>query len=471
MQTTAEQVAEIINQVMQQLNTQQGSAVAAPSPAQGGCIFDEMNDAVAAADKAQQELMKLPLVKRGEIIQAIRATATANANMLAEMELAETGYGRLADKLVKITMTIEKTPGIEDITPQVYSGDHGLALVEKLPFGLAGCILPSTAPAATAIHNSICMIAAGNSAIISPHPNASKTALKAVELIGQAIKAAGGPEHLIVSVKEASIAKATEMMKQPKVRFLLVTGGPGVVASALASGKKAICAGPGNPPVLVDGTSDIEQAAADIIAGNSFENCINCIGEKEVFVLDKVAEDLLKAMVKHGAYLIRDQHTLARLVQLVTDDKGAVNKKYVGKNAGVILKDIGITVDESIKTIVFEAPADHITVIEEYLMPLLPVVRVKDVDEGIALAVKAEGGRRHSAIMHSHDITNITKFGKAIQTTILVKNGPSYSGVGIGGEGFVTMSIAGSTGEGLTSPGTFTRVQRRTMVDKLSRYA
>ena len=256
-------------------------------------------------------------------------------------------------------------------------------------------------------------------------------------------------------------------MRHPKIDFLLATGGPAVVKEVLSSGKKGIGAGPGNPPVLVDETADILKAAKDIIDGNSFENCMQCIGEKECFVVDSVADLLISEMQKHGAYLIRDRATVDKMTDLLTEN-GAPNKKYIGKDAVVILNALGISIDPGVRSIIYEVPAEHITVQEEYLMPLLPIVRVRNADEGIALAVKAEGGRRHSAMMHSRDVRNITKYSKAIETTILVKNGPSYAGVGLGGEGFVSMSIAGPTGEGLTSPRTFARPQRCVMVGELS---
>jgi len=311
------------------------------------------------------------------------------------------------------------------------------------------------------------MIAAGNSAVISPHPGGKNTTLEAVRIINRAIVGVGGPANVIVSTSEATMKEAAEIMKHSDIDLLVATGGPGVVKEILSSGKKGIGAGPGNPPVLVDETADIPKAARDIIDGNSFENGIQCIGEKECLVVDCVADLLISEMQQDGAYLITDSGGLARLIELVTSN-GLPNKQYIGKDANIILRDAGINPGRGVRTIIYEACADHITVMEEYLMPLLPIVRVRDVDEGIALAVKIEGRRRHSAIMHSRDVRNITKYAKAIQTTILVKNGPSYGGVGLGGEGYVSMSLAGPTGEGITSPKTFTRPQRCVMVGELN---
>jgi propionaldehyde dehydrogenase len=430
-------------------------------------IFEDVNAAVDAAFQAQKELESISLEKRGEMISAIRKIARENVEMLASMELKETGMGNYEHKIAKHFMIIDLTPGIEDILPEVFTGDNGLTLIERRPFGVGGCIVPSTAPSVTVIHNSICMIASGNSAVISPHPGGKNTSLKVVELINQAIKEVGGPENVITTFREASIKNAEVLMKHPKIAFLLATGGPGVVKAVLSSGKKAIGAGAGNPPVLVDETADIPKAAKDIVAGNSFENCIQCIGEKEVLVVDSVADELISEMTKNGAYLLKDPNQIEKLTNLVTLENGAPNKKYIGKDAAIILRDMGISVDDDIKNIIYEVPADHITVVEEYLMPILPIVRVKNVDEGIDLAVSIEGGRRHTAVIHSKNVDNMARYAKAISTTILVKNGSSFCGSGMGGEGYTTASIAGPTGEGMTTPRTFTRQQRCALIGEM----
>jgi propionaldehyde dehydrogenase len=430
-------------------------------------LFDDVDDAVEAAVTAQKELMKMTLADRGRVIDAIREKTRANMEYLSRIELEETGMGRFSHKVAKHRLTIEKTPGLEDIAPEVKSGDDGLTLIERRPFGVAGCILPSTAPSCTAIHNSICMIAAGNGAVLSPHPGGTRTTLEAVRFINEAIIDAGGPKGLVNCLNAGSIEVTKELISHPKVNLLLATGGPAIVREILSSGKKAIGAGPGNPPVLVDETADIPKAAKDIIDGNSFENCLQCIGEKECFVVDCVADLLVSEMQKNGAYLLKDADLIEKLTETVTSN-GLPNKSYIGKDAAVILKAIGIDAGFDVKSIIFEVPADHIIVREEYLMPLLPIVRISNVEEGIALAVKSESGFRHSAMLHSRNVRNITKYSKAVQTTILVKNGPSYSGVGLGGEGYVAMSIAGPTGEGLTSPRTFTRPQRCVMCGELN---
>lgn len=427
-------------------------------------IFDSVDEAVQAAHVAQKKLMELTIEERAELIESIRENTKESIALIARMELEETGMGRYEDKLRKLIFTIENTPGTEDIRPEVFSGDYGLTLVERRPFGVVCCITPSTGPSTTVIHNSICMIAAGNSVVFSPHPQALKTSLKTIEVINAGIAIAGGPDNIITCLSSSSMENTGNIMKDPKISLILATGGPSVVHTVLSSGKKAIGAGPGNPPALVDETADLANAAKCIIAGSHFENGIQCVGEKEIVVIDSVADELIVEMEKNGAYLIRDKAMIDKLTNLVTRPDGTPNKDYIGKDPEIILKAIGIETTAEVKAITYEAPKDHITVVEEYLMSLLPIVRAKDIDEAIELAVRYEGGRRHSAIMHSKNVTNMTRFAKAVSSTIFVKNGPSYSGMGLGGEGHMTMSVAGPTGEGLTSPRTFTRSQRCSLI-------
>jgi propionaldehyde dehydrogenase len=255
-----------------------------------------------------------------------------------------------------------------------------------------------------------------------------------------------------------------EMMKHPKVNMLVSTGGPGVVKAVLASGKKAIGAGAGNPPVVVDDTADIVKAAKDIVAGASFDNNLPCIAEKEVIALDNICDYLIFQMQAEGALLIDNPDDLRKLEELILSD-GEANRDYIGKSAAYILEKAGINHSQDVKLVIVETDASHCFVQVELMMPVLPIVRVKDIKTAISTAVAVEHGYRHTAIMHSKNIDHLSAFGKAIQTTIFVKNGPSYAGIGVGGEGYTTFTIAGPTGEGLTSAKDFTRKRRCVLVD------
>lgn len=350
---------------------------------------------------------------------------------------------------------------------EVFSGDDGLTLVELSPYGVIGAITPTTNPTETIICNSIGMIAAGNAVVFSPHPRAKNTSLYAIKIFNQAIVEAGGPKNLITTVANPSIEQAEIMMKHKTIKMLVATGGPGVVKAVLSSGKKAIGAGAGNPPVVVDETADIEKAAKDIIAGCSFDNNLPCVAEKEVIAVESIADRLIDYMKKHGAYEITNKEQIQQLTDLVVEN-GHANKEFVGKDAAYILKHIGINVPPDIRVAIMEVDGKHPLVTVELMMPILPIVRVKNVDQAIELAVEVEHGFRHTAIMHSKNVDHLTKFAKAIQTTIFVKNAPSYAGIGVGGEGYATFTIAGPTGEGLTSAKDFARKRKCVLVDALS---
>ena len=432
-------------------------------------IFDNMDDAVEAAAAAQKKYLNNSMSDRARYVQAIRSTVLKRENLelISQMTIEETGMGSYEYKLIKNALAAEKTPGIEDLTTEAMSGDDGLTIVEYSPFGVIGSITPTTNPTETIICNSIGMLAAGNSVVFSPHPRAKKVSLVLIKMINKALEEAGAPKNLVVTVKEPSIENTNKMMQHSKVRMLVATGGPAIVKTVLSSGKKAIGAGAGNPPAVVDESADIEKAAADIIAGCSFDNNLPCIAEKEVIAVDSIADYLIFNMKKSGAYLVEDSQLIKKLEELVLNEKGGPKTSFVGKSAQYILAQVGIQVDSDIKAIIMEAAKSHPFVQEELMMPILPIVRASNVDEAIDIAIEVEHGNRHTAIMHSRNIDKLTKMAKLIQTTIFVKNGPSYAGIGVGGEGYTTFTIAGPTGEGLTSAKSFARRRRCVLVGGL----
>lgn len=471
----------LIEKITAEILAQMQGGISKPCDNQSG-IFATVDEAVAAARVAYQELRTLSVEKRESLVKAMRDAAYENAELLAEMAVTESGMGRVSDKIIKNQMAAVKTPGTEDLTTTAWSGDHGLTLIEMGPYGVIGAITPTTNPSETVICNGIGMIAAGNTVFFSPHPTAKNTSIKTIKLLNEAVVKAGGPANVLTSVAEPSITAANEMMNHPGINMLVATGGPGVVKAVLSSGKKAIGAGAGNPPAIVDETADIEKAARDIIAGCSFDNNLPCIAEKEVIAVGSIGHELITYMQKYGAYLISGA-AIGRLMDVIMTSKEekiaegcterikkvyGINKDFVGKDAKYILSKIGIDVPDSIRVIICETGPEHPFVMEELMMPVLPIVQVKDIDEAIALAVKVEHGNRHTAIMHSKNVDNMTKYAKAIETTIFVKNAPSYAGIGVGGEGFITFTIAGPTGEGLTSPRSFTRQRRCVLVDAFS---
>lgn len=431
-------------------------------------VFEDMKDAIDAAESGYKAIRAMSLEEREKIIAVIRELCRKEASTMARLGVDETKMGRVDHKTAKHMLVADKTPGTADIVAQVKTGDYGLTLTEMAPFGVVGSITPSTNPSETVICNSIGMIAAGNGVVFNPHPNAIATSNYAIDLVNRASAMAGGPRVLVSSVVKPTLDSANVMYKDPRIKLLVCTGGPGVVKSVLSSGKKAIGAGAGNPPVIVDDTADIRKAGKDIIDGCTFDNNLPCIAEKEVFAFASIADELIDAMRANGAYLISrsDADTLARvvLVEKTNPKTGIsskiVNRDCVGRDAKVLLEKIGISVGDEVRCIICETDFEHDFVQHELMMPILPIVRVKDIDQAIDLAVRAEHGNRHTAHMHSKNIDNLTRFARAVETTIFVKNAPSYAGIGFGGEGHTTFTIAGPTGEGITSAKSFTRLRR-----------
>jgi acyl-CoA reductase-like NAD-dependent aldehyde dehydrogenase len=433
-------------------------------------VFSTVNEAVAAAKVAQVQFAALRLEQRAKILAAMRQSMRENGDMLARSAHEETGFGRYEDKVMKNSLVTERTPGLEDLVPGAVTGDNGLTLTEPAPFGVIGAITPVTNPTSTIICNSIGMLAAGNSVVYNVHPYAKNCCMQTIALLNKAIVANGGPPNVICGISNPTIESAQELMKHPNVRLVVVTGGGEVVKVAMTSGKRAICAGPGNPPVVVDETADIGKAAHDIIMGGSTDNNIICTDEKETIVVASVADALLGAMAQTGLAVVLPKEKLTQLEKVVFEEmrgprtRAKIDKNLVGKNAGVILAKMGMTVPDSVRMVVVEVDENHPLIWTEQMMPVMPVTRVPNANRAIELAVEAEGGNRHTAVMHSKNLDNLSRMAKACDCSIFVKNGRSQAGLGLDGEGYCSFTIASPTGDGMTGPHSFSRWRRCVVV-------
>ena len=446
-----------IEQVVKAVLLKMQSSDTPPAAVHEMGVFASLDDAVAAAKVAQQGLKSVAM--RQLAIAAIREAGEKHARDLAELAVSETGMGRVEDKFAKNVAQARGTPGVECLSPQVLTGDNGLTLIENAPWGVVASVTPSTNPAATVINNAISLIAAGNS-----------VSQRAITLLNQAIVAAGGPENLLVTVANPDIETAQRLFKFPGIGLLVVTGGEAVVEAARKhTNKRLIAAGAGNPPVVVDETADLARAAQSIVKGASFDNNIICADEKVLIVVDSVADELMRLMEgQHAVKLTAEQAQQLQPVLLKNIDergKGTVSRDWVGRDAAKIAAAIGLNVPQETRLLFVETTAEHPFAVTELMMPVLPVVRVANVADAIALAVKLEGGCHHTAAMHSRNIENMNQMANAIDTSIFVKNGPCIAGLGLGGEGWTTMTITTPTGEGVTSARTFVRLRRCVLVD------
>ncbi|MFN8670619.1 MAG: aldehyde dehydrogenase family protein [Candidatus Sericytochromatia bacterium] len=475
MEVSESKVRSVVEDVLSRLLSNQdftSSKNSIPAPPREIGVFDELEEALQAAKAAYEQFKSFSVKDRERIIENIRKTCKKHVEILAKMAVNETGFGRYDDKINKNHLVIDKTPGTEDLGSKSQSGDDGLVVWERGPFGVIGSITPCTNPTETIICNGIGMIAGGNSVVFCPHPLAKNVCNYTISLINEAIVSAGGPRNLMVTLRNPTIDKAQALMESRMIKLLVVTGGPDVVKKAMTSGKKVIGAGPGNPPVVVDETANIAQAGRDIVLGASLDNNIVCIAEKEVFVVESVADELKKQMCNNGAYEV-SSYNIRKLEQLLLiEAKGRkkhsiVNKKWVGKDATVILKEIGINADPSTRLIICEVNEDHPFVWSELLMPVLAIVRVPNVAKAIDLAVEAEHNFGHTASIFSKNIDTITEMAQRINTSIFVVNGPTSAGLGLGGEGYTSFTIASPTGEGLTSAKNFTRERKTNFIKSM----
>ncbi|MDO4521558.1 MAG: aldehyde dehydrogenase EutE [Eubacteriales bacterium] len=452
-------VQDIVKEVMAKMQ------ISAASTGMHG-VFADMNEAIEAAKKAQQVVKRMSLDQREQIITAIRRKTMENAEILARMGVDETGMGNVGHKILKHQLVAQKVPGTEDLHTEAYSGDRGLTLVEMGPFGVIGAITPCTNPSETVLCNTMGMLAAGNTVVFNPHPAAIKTSIYAINLVNEASIECGGPDNIACTVEKPTLETSNIMMKHKDIPLIAATGGPGVVTAVLSSGKRGIGAGAGNPPALVDETADIRKAAEDIVNGCTFDNNLPCIAEKEIVAVESIADELMHYMIsEQGCYQISEKEQEA--LTAVVLQNGRLNRKCVGRSAKVLLGMIGVEVPDNIRCITFYGPKEHPLIAEELMMPILGIVKVKDFAEGLQTAVWLEHGNRHSAHIHSKNVDRITEYARALDTAILVKNGPSYAALGFGGESICTFTIASRTGEGLTSAKTFTKARRCVMTDSL----
>ncbi len=467
MQMTEDLIRSVVQQVLSQMGN--GAAPGNGKVRSSGSlgVFGTADDAVNAADEAFRAFRIRPLSDRKLAIDRIRQICVEQADELGRLELEETRIGRLDHKIEKLRNAIPRVPGVEYLRTDNDAGDEGLTLTDYAPFGVIGAITPVTHSLPTLAGNAINMLASGNTVVFNAHPSGAKIAAEGVRRFNRAIREAIGLDNLLTIIDPPTLESANDLFKHRGVRLLVVTGGPAVARAALASNKRAIVAGPGNPPVVVDATACLQNAARSIVAGGSYDNNLLCIGEKQVFAVAEIFDALMEEMTRHAAFRLTagqvDALTQAAF-QKGNDGALHVNKDLVGQDPAVLAEYAGVRVPEGTQLLFAETGAEHPFVQHEQMMPFVPFVRVSNVDRAMALAKESEQGYGHTAILHSRDSSVMTKMGRLMDCTIFVVNGPCVAGLGLGGVGSLSFSIAGPTGEGVTTPLTFTRQRRTSLV-------
>jgi aldehyde dehydrogenase len=476
-QVIAEIAKEVVARLRVQMQLPDKPAAAAPAPAPSVAardgVFSTVDEAVNAAYEAQKKLAALSLDERSKMVNIIVRICNERREELGRMEMEETKVGRLDHKILKLT-NMRFVLGVEAMRSEARSDSTGLCIIEHAPWGVIGMMLPVTHSVPTMASNAINILAAGNTAVFGPHPSGAKVARYALQLFNREIERVFGFSNVLTTAREASIEAAEQIFNHPKVALLCVTGGTAVAQAAAKSGKRVIAGGPGNPPVVVDETADLDRAARCIIDGAAFDNNLLCTGEKEIFVVASVADAFIAAMRRAGAFQL-DTAAIERLTRAAFTFEGGgggcarahVKKDLVGKDAAVLAAAAGVRVPADTQLLFGETDANHAFVVEEQMMPFIPVVRVRDVDAAIAESVKAEHGYRHTAIIHTQNVETATRMARAMNTTLFVQNAASPAALGVGGAGYFSHTIATPTGEGVTTPLSFTRQRQMIVGDAL----
>ncbi|MDA3872598.1 MAG: aldehyde dehydrogenase [Kiritimatiellae bacterium] len=478
-QVSEELVRNIVEEVLQNLR----KGPAASTSASCGCrkggsgnlgVFPDAASAAAAARVAFEQLRSKGIEGRVKVVELVKRICTAKDQEWGKLEFDETKIGRLDHKIEKL-QGIKNLPGIEWLRPYGMSGDHGISMEENTPFGVVGAITPVTHSIPTLACNVINIVAAGNTVVFNAHPGGAKCAAAAVRTFNAEIERELGISNIITIIETPTLDSFNELCASPDVNLLVITGGPGVVKAAMASGKRAICAGPGNPPVVVDESARLDKAARHILFGASYDNNLLCIGEKQIFVLDKVYSQFLESFKRAGAVQLNDRELKALTAEAFNTTDGAggcskavLNRALVGASPDTLAKIAGRSIPQGTELLFAETDKDHLFVEEEQMMPMVPVIRVRDIHEAVELAKESEHGYKHSSMIHTLNVEHMTYMAKALDSTLFVKNGACTAGLGNGGEGYSSFSIATTTGEGITTPLTFTRKRRCVMVDNLN---
>jgi acyl-CoA reductase-like NAD-dependent aldehyde dehydrogenase len=469
MNVDVKQIERIVQRVVKELSSSDQEPSGHPTGHVVDGVFLKMEDAIKAAVTAQKELMRMGSAAREKVIQAIRAVGWANRKEYGLMEFEETGIGATEGTVLKMEIACQ-VPGTDDLTPEAFTGDRGITIIERIPVGIIASINAVTNAAPAIIHNGIMMLAGGNTVVHNPHPKTKAVSARVVRDVNKTIVEADGPPNCVTTIEDPDIPTAQFLMTHPQIDMIAVTGGHRVVEFATRTGKRVLAGGPGNPPAVVDETADLDHAARCIVRGASFSNCTPCSSEKEIFVVETVADGLKQFLVEYGAFELSSEQGERLMKEIFREIipgrvPSVINMDYIGKPPNIILeKAIGLKVPPETKIAILETDKEHPLIWTEQIMPILPFVRCRDAEDAMTMGVAAEQGLRHTIVFHSNDLNNIARMSSMADASQFVKNGSSIGGLGAEGEGFKSLHIA-TGGEGLARPRVFTTARRCVMTD------
>ena len=398
----------------------------------------QVRDLVEAAAKAQETLRKLDQKAIDRIVEAMANAAAAHAEELAAMAVEETGFGNKTDKTEKnlfASKTLwnaikdQKTIGIlrKDGEKQVWD--------VAVPVGVIAGLAPSTNPTSTVIYKAMIALKGGNAIVFSPHPGAKKCSCYAAELLAKAAEEAGCPKGAIGCVSIPTMQAVEELMKHPKVKLILATGGGAMVRSAYSSGTPAIGVGAGNGPAYLHPSCDLSQAVSDIVRSKTFDNGVICASEQSIIMEKAYAAQVEAELQKQGCYILTAEEG-KKLAAILFRCNGTMDPKIVGKTAGQIAKQAGLS-EQAQKAKVLVAretgAGDDYPYSMEKLCPVLGLYQVENEKEALALscAILAHEGSGHTFAIHAKDEAVIERFALEVPVSRFLVNTPAALG-GIG---------------------------------------
>ncbi|MHB1376701.1 MAG: aldehyde dehydrogenase family protein [Candidatus Humimicrobiaceae bacterium] len=375
--------------------------------------------------------------KVDKVVEAMALAGIKESERLARLAVEETGYGIVEDKIIKnIFASRDVYESIKDLkTAGVISRDNVKKIIEIAhPMGVVAAITPTTNPTSTVIFKALICVKSRNAVVFAPHPHAVRCSFEAARVMAEAAVSAGAPAGLISCMYTLTLEGTKELMASKNVAIILATGGPAMVKSAHSYGKPALGVGPGNTPVYVDKSADIEKAAKDIISSKSFDNGVICASEEAVIVHKDVEGQLRNMMIKNGAYFLSESEIEKAGKVLVKGN--SMNAEMVGKSVQIIADAAGINVPAGTKLLVGQllGVGPQYPLSREILSPIVAYYIADNWIEGCerCLELINFGGVGHTMVIHSMDEEVITEFAHRKPVFRFLVNTPASQGaVGI----------------------------------------
>jgi len=421
--------------------------------------IQEVRTKIELAYQAWQKYRMYSQEQVDAIVERMAAAARANARRLAEMAVEETGYGNAKDKYIKNLLNCDwlprrmrgmKTVGILRELPEERLVEIGV------PVGIVAAVLPTTNPTSTAIYKTLISLKAGNGIVISPHPRAHKCTCATVTILYNAALEAGAPEGIIQCIDTATLEGTNALMRHERTGVILATGGSGMIKAAYSSGKPAFGVGPGNVPVLVDTSADLNEAVAKIVTGKSFDYGTVCSSEQAIVAETSIRDRILGLLKEQKAFLANDAQKEA-LGKLLVTPNFTINPQCVGQAPAKLARMAGFEVppDTSIICCEIGGVGKQYPLSMEKLSPVLSLHFVKDFNAALdtCFALLKFGGLGHTAVIYSKNDASTREYGMRMPAMRVLVNTPAPQGsTGITTNVFPSMTLGcGAMANNITS--------------------